>query len=335
MNEQFVLRQRPVGLPSRDHLELVRSARPELTVQDELLLRTRYLSLDPYMYGRMAATQAYAAPVELGEVIVGEAVSEVLESSSGLYSPGDLVTSRAGWQRYSVAPANTVNRVPDNGLSPTTALGVLGMPGFTAYAAMTAFGRPTAGETVAVAAATGPVGSMAGQLARLAGARVIGVAGGEQKRNLLLEWGFDVALDHRSPYFSARLQAAAPEGIDVYLESVGGAVWQAVLPLLNAHARVPVIGLVSNYNGTSEPAPAGLGERIMRTVLQKRLSLQGFVVGEFPPELWQRFHAELTGWVKDGSIRYQEHLLDDFTRAPEIFVDMLRGNNLGKTIVRV
>lgn len=335
MNEQFVLRQRPVGLPNRDHLQLVQSPRPQLTGPDEVLLKTRFLSLDPYMYGRMAATQAYAPPVEPGEVIVGETVSDVLESSSELFSPGDLVTSRAGWQRYSVAPASTVHPVPDHGLSPTTALGVLGMPGFTAYAALTAFGQPAPGETVTVAAATGPVGSMAGQLALLGGAHVIGITGGALKKQLLLDWGFDTAIDHRCPDLGGQLQRAAPEGIDVYLENVGGTVWQAVLPLLNAHARVPVIGLVANYNHTSTPSPAGFGEEIMRAVLQKRLSVQGFVVGEFAPELRERFLTDVTGWVKNGSIRYQEHIVDDFTRSPEIFVDMLRGKNLGKTIIRV
>lgn len=335
MNEQFVLRQRPAGMPTPQQIELVQAPLPQMVEDDDVLLRTRYLSLDPYMYGRMAGTQAYAAPIDIGDVIVGETVSEVVESSSGRFSAGDLVTSRGGWQRYSVARAGAVQPVPEHSLSPTTALGVLGMPGFTAYAVMTTFGQPTSGEAVAVAAASGPVGSMAGQLARLMGARVIGIAGGARKTQMLLDWGFDAAVDHHSPDFADALKRAVPAGIDVYLENVGGTVWREVLPFLNAHARVPVCGLVADYNGTSHPSPTGFGEQIMRTVLQKRLNVRGFVVGEFAPGLKEQFLAEMTGLVKDGSIKYQEQIHEEFTRTPEIFVDMLQGKSFGKTIIRV
>lgn len=335
MNEQFVLRQRPTGLPTRQEVELVQAPLPQIMDDEDVLLKTRYLSLDPYMYGRMAGTQAYTAPIDIGDVIVGETVSEVVESASGRFSAGDLVTSQGGWQRFSVAQASAIRPVPEHGLSPTTALGVLGMPGFTAYAAMTTFGQPTSGETVAVAAASGPVGSMAGQLARLMGARVIGIAGGARKTQALLDWGFDTAVDHQSPDFADTLKRAISSGIDVYLENVGGAVWREVLPFLNAHARVPVCGLVADYNGTSRPSPTGFGEQIMRTVLQKRLNVRGFVVGEFSPKLREQFLAEMPELVKDGSVKYQEQIHEEFARTPEIFVDMLHGKSFGKTIVRV
>ncbi|WP_338027703.1 zinc-binding dehydrogenase [Brachybacterium avium] len=217
----------------------------------------------------------------------------------------------------------------------TTALGVLGMPGFTAYAGLLAIGKPQPGETVAVAAATGPVGSAVGQIAKLHGARAIGIAGGERKVAHLHELGFDAALDHRAADLPGRLADAAPDGLDVYFENVGGAVWQAVLPQLNEFARVPVCGLAAHYNATSLPEGPDRSAQLMQSVLSKSLTLRGFIQREFVPTMFEDFLRDMTGWVTSGQVQYTEDITEGLDRAPEAFVGMLHGRNFGKTLVRV
>src|SRR5699024_4429345 len=256
--------------------------------------------------GRMSAAKSYVAPMEVRDVIVGGTVSEVVESAAEGFSPGDTVLSYGGWQEYSIEPADRLRRLDPSAAPVTTALGVLGMPGFTAYAGLLAIGRPQPGETVAVAAATGPVGSAVGQIAKLHGARAIGIAGGEQKVARMRELGFDVALDHRAPDLAGRLAEASPDGIDVYFENVGGAVWDAVLPRLNEFARVPVCGLAALYNATSAPEGPDRSAQLMREVLSKSLTLRGFIQREFVPTMFEDFLRDMTDWVASGKVQHTE-----------------------------
>ncbi|HEX7349575.1 NADP-dependent oxidoreductase [Brachybacterium sp.] len=301
----------------------------------EVLLRTRYLSLDPYVRGRMNDARSYAAPMEIGDVMVGGTVSEVVESAAEGFSPGDTVLSYGGWQEFSVEPAERLRRLDPSAAPVTTALGVLGMPGFTAYAGLLAIGKPQPGETVAVAAATGPVGSAVGQIARIHGARAVGIAGGEAKVARMEELGFDTALDHRAPDLTGRLAAAAPDGIDVYFENVGGAVWDAVLPQLNEFARVPVCGLAAHYNATSLPEGPDRSGQLLGAVLSRSLTLRGFIQREFVPTMFEGFLRDMTGWLASGRVQHTEDITEGLQRAPEAFVGMLRGRNLGKAIVQV
>ena len=243
--KQIVLASRPQGLPTRDNFRLEEVPMPELP-QGGLLLRVLYLSLDPYMRGRMDDRKSYAEPVRLGEVMTGESVCEVIASDQAGYAVSDIVLAQTGWRTHAASAGSALRKL-DPAVAPITT--GLGVPGFTAYAGLNLIGKPKPGETVVVAAASGPVGSLVGQLAKLAGARAVGIAGGAKKCHSVLEdFCFDAAVDHRASDFAEKLEAACPNGIDVYFENVGGAVWQAVLPLLNTFARVPVCGLIAQYN---------------------------------------------------------------------------------------
>ncbi|MGP9681385.1 MULTISPECIES: NADP-dependent oxidoreductase [unclassified Brachybacterium] len=334
LNHRIRLAARPHGEPTAEDFQhdAVEIGSPDA---GQVLLRTRYLSLDPYVRGRMSAAKSYAAPMEIGDVVVGATVSEVVESAAEGFSPGDTVLSYGGWQEYSVETTGHLRKLDPETAPVTTALGVLGMPGFTAYAGLLAIGEPRAGDTVAVAAATGPVGSAVGQIAKIHGARAVGIAGGERKVDLLREFGFDEALDHRAPDLPGRLAAATPDGIDVYFENVGGAVWDAVLPQLNTYARVPVCGLAANYNSTSLPEGPDRSGQLMGTVLAKSLTLRGFIQLEFVEALYEDFLRDMGGWVASGQVQYIEDITDGLDSAPDAFVGMLRGRNLGKSIIKV
>lgn len=334
LNHRIRLASRPHGEPTAENFQhdAVAVAAPG---DGQVLLRTRYLSLDPYVRGRMSDAPSYAAPMEVGDVIVGATVSEVIASEAEGYSPGDVVLSYGGWQEYSVEPATRLRRLDPDAAPVTTALGVLGMPGFTAYAGLRAIGKPQPGETLVVAAATGPVGSAVGQIARIQGARAVGIAGGERKTAHLHELGFDEALDHRAPDLPGRLAAAAPDGIDVYFENVGGPVFEAVLPLLNTFARVPVCGLAATYNATGLPEGPDRSAALMGAVLAKSLTLRGFIQTEFAPAMFEDFLREMTGWIASGQVRWTEDITDGLEHAPDAFVGMLRGENFGKAIIRV
>jgi len=261
-------------------------------------------------------------------------VSEVVQSNNPDYAVGELVSAYGGWQDYAISDGRGLHRLPP-GLPPTTALGILGMPGMTAYTGLLTIGRPKAGETVVVAAAAGPVGSLVGQIARLKGARAVGIAGGPDKCRYLTETlGFDAALDHRADDFADALAAACPKGIDVYFENVGGAVFEAVLPLLNDFARVPVCGLVSGYNATELPPGPDRLPTLMRTILTKRLHLQGFIVWDFADQQ-EAFVRDVGGWLAEGKVRHREDVVEGLERAPEAFIGMLRGRNFGKLVVHV
>jgi NADPH-dependent curcumin reductase CurA len=299
------------------------------------LLGVQYLSLDPYMRGRMDDRKSYAEPVKLGGVMTGESVAAVIASDHPDYQIGDVVAAQTGWRSHALSDGANLRKLDPKLAPTTTALGVLGMPGFTAYSGLFTIGKPKAGETVVVAAASGPVGSLVGQLARIAGCRAVGIAGGPTKCAYVKdELKFDAVVDHRDPDFPARLAAACPGGVDVYFENVGGAVWQAVLPLLNKFARVPVCGLIAQYNGTGDGDGVDRLPATMREVLSRSLTLRGFINYEFADQ-YPTFLREVGAWIGEGRVRYREDFVDGLESAPDAFIGMLEGRNFGKLIVRV
>jgi NADPH-dependent curcumin reductase len=301
----------------------------------QLLLRTLYLSLDPYMRGRMDDRKSYAKPVAVSDVMEGAGVAEVIASHRPEHAPGDVVLAYTGWQTHSVSNGTGLRKLSPAFAPVTTALGVLGMPGFTAYGGMRVIGQPKRDETVAVAAATGPVGSLVGQLAKRAGARAVAIAGGPEKCTFARDaFGFDAAIDHRQPDFADQLADACPNGIDVYFENVGGRIWQAVLPLLNKFARVPVCGLIAQYDGGSAPVASDRLPRTMREILSKSLTLRGFINNEFA-DLYPDFLEQVGAGVRSGAIRYREEIVDGLANAPGAFMGMLEGRNFGKVLVKV
>jgi NADPH-dependent curcumin reductase len=337
---QIVLAARPNGRPQLTDFRLEETAIPA-PASGQVLLAVQYLSLDPYMRGRMDDRKSYATPVQLGDVITGESVAQVLTSHHPAYTEGDIVLAPTGWRTHALSDGTGLHgaglRKLDPAFAPvTTGLGVLGMPGFTAYGGMRAIGKPQPGETVVVAAASGPVGSLVGQLAKLAGARAVGIAGGAEKCAFVGdELRFDAPVDHRAVDFPARLAAACPGGIDVYFENVGGAIWQAVLPLLNKYARVPVCGLIAQYNGPGDGDGADRLPATMREILSKSLTVRGFINYDFAALHYADFLREVGAGIADGRIRYREDFVDGLENAPEAFIGMLDGRNFGKLIVRV
>jgi NADPH-dependent curcumin reductase CurA len=334
INRQIILRARPVGEPQLSDFDLIEGAVTAPAAQ-EVLCRSLYLSLDPYMRGRMNAAKSYASPVELGAVMEGGVVGEVLESQSELFRGGDIVMGYGGWQEYFTLDEKALRKV-DPDLAPvSTALGVLGMPGVTAYVGLANIGRPQMGETLVVAAASGAVGSVVGQIAKIHGARAVGVAGSDEKcRYVVDELGFDACINHRDPNFAQELKAACPQGIDVYFENVGGAVFKAVLPLLNEFARVPVCGVISSYNDTELPKGGDLSPVILRTALVKRLTIRGFLVFDFAEHQAEAL-SSLSGWIREGRLKYKEDIVDGLDQAPQAFIGLLKGENFGKQIVRL
>ena len=337
--QRIVLAARPKGKPTLDDFRLEAVAVPA-PPPEGLLLRTKFLSLDPYMRGRMDDRKSYAKPVAIGEPMTAEGVAEVLASRHPGYKEGDIVLAPTGWCSHCVSDGIGVAGVPLRKLDPaaapvSTALGVLGMPGFTAYSGLNVIGRPKAGETVVVAAASGPVGSLVGQLAKIAGCRTVGIAGGVDKCRALIDaFGFDAAIDHRASGLATALAEACPKGIDIYFENVGGAILEAVIPLLNPFARVPVCGLISQYSGGADEKPNRLAA-LMRDVLTKSLTLRGFINYEFAAEHYAAFLKEVAAGIQAGAIRYREDVTDGLANAPAAFLGLLEGRNFGKALVRV
>ena len=329
INRQILLKSRPDGAPGLDNFELVRREVPE-PGDGEVLMRTRYLSLDPYMRGRMSAAKSYAKPVEVGEPMVGGTVGEIVASRNARFAVGDLVTGFGGWQDYALSSGVGLRKLDPATAPVTTSLGVLGMPGMTAYAGLLEIGQPKPGETVAVAAASGAVGSVVGQIAKIKGCRAVGIAGGTDKcRYVVGELGFDACVDHHAPDFARQLEAACPAGIDVYFENVGGTVQQAVWPLLNDFARIPVCGLIAQYSAaTPMPGPD------MFSVLRKRLTLRGFIVTDFAAKQAD-FLREASEWVRTGRLKYREDVVEGLENAPAAFLGLLQGKNFGKLLVKV
>lgn len=334
-NRRILLASRPQGVPTHENFVLETQPIPQ-PAAGQVLLRTRYLSLDPYMRGRMSDAPSYAAPVGIGDVMVGGAVSRVEVSKHPDFQVGDWVLARSGWQDYALSDGSDIRNLGPELSHPSRALGVLGMPGFTAYMGLLDIGQPKAGETLVVAAASGAVGSVVGQIGKLKGCKVVGIAGGAEKcRYVVEELGFDVCIDHRATDFAQQLEKACSEGIDIYYENVGGAVFDAVLPLLNSRARIPVCGLIARYNDTELPDGPDRLPLLQSIILRKRIRMQGFIIFDDYAHHFDDFLQQMTHWVEQGKIKFREDLVDGLENAPQAFIGLLQGKNFGKLVIRV
>jgi NADPH-dependent curcumin reductase CurA len=329
VSRQIVLRSRPVGMPKPGDFELVESPVPP-PKDGEVLCRTIYLSLDPYMRGRISGARSYAQSVEPGQVIVGGTVGQVLESKHPGLATGDIVLGYDGWQSHAVSKGGGLRKLDSKQAPISTALGVLGMPGMTAYVGLLDIGQPKPGETVVVSAASGAVGSAVGQIAKIKGARAVGVAGSQDKCDYVVrELGFDACVNYKTADLPAALRAACPSGIDVYFENVGGDVLRAVMTLLNQNARIPLCGLISEYNAT-EPTPGPN----LRPLLFNRALVKGFIVSDHMARMGD-FLKDCSGWVREGRLKYREDIVVGLEKAPAAFIGLLQGKNFGKLLVRV
>jgi NADPH-dependent curcumin reductase CurA len=323
-----VVKRLPHGEPTPSDFEVRSLPVPELA-EGDALVRTLYLSIDPYQRGRLRPGPSYAPGVNPGDVMTGETVGEVVASRTHELAEGDLVVGARGWRTYHVVQPHQVVKLAAEGPSPSTYLGVLGMPGTTAYSGLKDIGQPKRGETLVVAAASGAVGSVVGQLAKREGARVVGIAGGPDKCAFVEDvLDFDASVDHRAPGFPEALAAACPHGIDIYFENVGGAVQAAVFALLNDYARVPMCGMVANYNDTT-PAP---GPNLGFTI-GKRIRIEGFIVSD-KPKRFGEWRALAGPWVQQGSLRHREDIVEGLENAPQALIDQLNGRNFGKLLVK-
>lgn len=334
-NRKFVLAERPKGEPNNNTLRLETEALP-IPGQGQMLLRNEYLSLDPYMRGRMSDAPSYANPVDIGAVMVGGTVAEVVRSDVVGFEAGDWVVAFGGWQDYALSDGAGVINMGQDPKNPSWALGVLGMPGLTAWAGLTQIGQPKAGETLVVAGASGPVGATVGQIGKILGLKVVGIAGGSEKCVHVVETlGFDACIDYKANGFPDALKSAVPEGIDIYFENVGGAVFDAVMPLLNTSARIPVCGLISQYNTTSLPDGPDRMNLLLGTILRKRMTLRGFIVFDDFGHLYPDFAKQMGDWVSQGKIKYREEMIEGLEQAPAAFIGLLRGEAFGKRVVKL
>lgn len=334
VGRRIVLARRPRGAPTAEDFRLETGPVP-VPHSGQVLLRTRYLSLDPYMRGRMNDARSYAPPVAVGEPMVGQTVSVVEVSSVAGFARGDLVLANAGWQDYALSDGRDLVKIDAATPRPTYALGVLGMPGLTAYVGLLDIGQPRAGETVVVAAATGAVGSVVGQIARIKGCRAVGVAGGREKCEYAVETlGFDACIDHRAGSFAEKLAAACPKGVDVYFENVGGDVLAAVVPLLNVRARIPVCGLIAWYNLEKPPEGGDRTPQLLSAVLRWRIRMQGFIIFDHYDRL-PAFRRDMSAWLREGRVHYREEIIEGLESAPRALMGLLRGENFGKLVVKV
>ncbi|MGJ5630620.1 NADP-dependent oxidoreductase [Nostoc sp. CALU 1950] len=329
INKQIILKSRPVGEPKESDFALVETPTPE-PGEGEILSRTIYLSLDPYMRGRISGGQSYAAPVELGSVIVGGTVSQVIKSNHPQFQVGDFVLNSNGWQTYAVSKGETLRKLDPTQAPLSYSLGVLSMPGLTAYAALLDIGQPKEGETVVVSAASGAVGAVVGQIAKIKGARVVGIVGSDEKRDYIVkELGFDVGINRKTQELDSALKEAAPNGIDVYYDNTAGVILETVLQQINLGARIPLVGLISEYNATSTPP----GPNLM-PLLIKRALIKGFLVGDYQHR-FNDFLRDVSGWLQSGQLKYREDVVIGLENAPSAFIGLLRGDNFGKLIVKV
>ncbi|ELQ2336499.1 NADP-dependent oxidoreductase [Vibrio vulnificus] len=333
-NRQIVLASRPVGAPTAENFALKQSDIPT-PAQGEMLLRSVYLSLDPYMRGRMSDAKSYAEPVGIDEVMVGGTVCQVEVSKHAEFEVGEWVLAYTGWQDYAISNGEGLIKLGKQPSHPSYALGVMGMPGFTAYMGLLDIGQPKEGDTLVVAAATGAVGSMVGQIGKLKGCRVIGIAGSEEKCQFAKETlGFDECIDHKATDFAEQLAKVCHNGIDIYFENVGGKVFDAVMPLLNTGARIPLCGLISQYNATSLPEGPDRMSMLMVQLLIKRIKMQGFIIFDDYGHRYGEFAADMSQWLAQGKIHYREHLVQGLENAPDAFIGLLEGKNFGKMVVQ-
>ena len=329
-NRKYTLAARPVGLPKESDFKLVEEPVPPLA-DGELLVSSLYLSVDPYMRGRMNDAKSYAAPVAIGGVMVGSVVGEVVESNNPKFAKGEVVQGEFGWRRYTVTDGRGARKI-DPSIGPvSTAVGVLGMPGLTAYFGLLDIGQPKAGETVVVSGAAGAVGSIVGQIAKIKGCRVVGIAGTDEKVNWLTdELGFDGAFNYKTTQnYVEKLKQLCPKGIDVYFDNVGGAITDAVIPVLNVHARMAICGQISQYNlEKPEQGPRWLGALIV-----KQARAEGFLVFQFVDKFEQGIR-DMAGWIAEGKLKYKEDIVEGFENMPRAFIGMLTGDNTGKRLVK-
>jgi len=329
VHRQIVYAQRPHGTPTADCFQLA-TVPLQPPAPGQVLVRNDVLSVDPYIRMRMEEKDSYAPVMAIGDVLVGRTVAQVVDSRAEGFAPGDWVVGRLGWQDYSLAAPGELQKIDITAAPATAYLGALGSTGITAWVGLMAFGQPKAGETVLVSAASGAVGSVVGQLARLQGCRAVGIAGGAAKCELVREaYGFDDCVDYKAPDFAEALRRAVPQGVDVYFDNVGGPILDTVLPLLNNFSRVPVCGLVSQYNAT-EP----YGVKNLREIFNRRVTMRGFVLSDHR-DLWPRATQALAEAYAAGRLHYRETIAEGLENAPQAFIDMLAGANVGKQLVRL
>jgi NADPH-dependent curcumin reductase CurA len=334
VNRRITLASRPEGAPKDSDFKLIEAAVPE-PGPGQMLCRTIYLSLDPYMRGRMNAGKSYAAPVEIGEPMVGGTVGQIVSSNIEKFMPGDYVQCYNGWQDYALGDGTGVRKLDPQQAPISTAVGVLGMPGMTAYTGLLELGKPQSGETLVVSAASGAVGAVVGQIAKIKGCRVVGVAGVQSKCDYVVqELGFDACVSYRAEDFADQLHAACPDGIDIYYENVGGQVLETVIPLLNFGARIPVCGLIAHYNATELPPGPNRLPQLMRVVLTQRVTVRGFIVTDFAHR-HADFINDMSSWIKQGKIKYREDIVEGLENAVSAFQGLLQGKNFGKLLIRV
>ncbi|PCH98148.1 MAG: NADP-dependent oxidoreductase [Rhodobacteraceae bacterium] len=334
-NQQIVLASRPGSKgPEASNFTSVQSPMPAIE-QGQVLLQTHYLSLDPYMRARMYEGDNYAGNVALGDPMVGQTVSRVIESQNPDFETDDWVLSAHGWQKYFISDGAALRKIDPDIAPVTTALGVLGLPGHTGYGGLLRYGQPQRGETVLVSAASGAVGSVVAQVARLKGCRVVGIAGGAKKCAYIKdEFGVDAAVDHRSATLAQDLKQACPDGIDIYFDNVGGPIFPATMPLFNNQARIVVCGTIAVDRNQAPQVGVDHLQELMSLVLIKQLTVRGFI---FPNvlDMVDDFRSDVSGWIKSGDLRYREHIIDGLDNAPQAFLGLFTGANFGKLLVRV
>jgi len=330
-NRQWTLASRPVGMPKESDFALVETPLPNLA-DGQVLAKAKFLTVDPYMRGRISGMKSYAKPVEIGETMVGGAILEVVESKNPKFAPGDVVDVYSGWQEYVVSDGSNMRKV-DTSIAPASAyLGVLGMPGLTAYFGLIDICDPQPGETVVVSGAAGAVGSLVGQIAKLKGCHVVGIAGEDDKIKYLTgELGFDGAFNYKTTEnYPAKLKELCPNGIDVYFDNVGGPITDAIFTNLNVHSRISICGQISQYNNTKME----MGPRLFGALIVYRAKVQGFLVSDYAKRFTEGVTA-MAGWIKEGKLKYREQFVDGFENTPNAFIALLNGANTGKMLVRL
>ena len=331
VNRQFVLASRPVGLPKESDFRLVEAPVPELK-DGEILVRALYLSVDPYMRGRISGVKSDAEPMAVGDRMVGGGVARVVESKNPGFAVGDIVDIYMGWQEYAVSDGRGLRKLDPSIAPVSTAVGVLGMPGLTAYFCLLDICAPRAGETVVVSGAAGAVGSVAGQIAKIKGARTVGIAGGDEKIEYIQrECGYDAAFNYKTTQnYAAKLRELCPKGIDSYFDNVGGPITDAVFGLLNLGGRIAICGQISQYNNTQ----VEMGPRLLGSLISSRGKVQGFLINDHAARFGTAL-AEMTEWVRSGKIKYREDIIEGFEKLPRAFIGLLQGENIGKRVVKV
>ena len=329
MTKEIHLINRPKGVPSLDDFLFTETSLPELK-HDEILIKTLFLSVDPYMRGRMQDTKSYIPPFKLNEVIVGGGVGQVTESKSENYNVGDFVTGNLNWAEYTITTSKNIRKIDSKVAPISTHLGILGMPGLTAYFGLLNIGKPIPGETVVVSGAAGAVGSAVGQIAKIKGTTVVGIAGSDEKIDYLInDLGFDKAINYKSKTFTDDLAKALPNGVDIYYDNVGGEVTDEVIKHLNNHARIPLCGAISSYNKIVD-----IGPRMQSTLIKTSSMIQGFTVGNYTKD----FHiaaADLGKWLNEGKLTYNETITEGIENVPSAFLGLFNGVNIGKQLVKV